>query len=133
VFNETQVKIDLGLLEGEMSSFASMANRMHEHTVKKMSTAAKWYAELLTDRTDLTNDEVIEMGNESRVLRTLLQVFREAPGAEPTAWGLVNGTTAFVDFIRGRTPESGLNSAWFGAGATLKEKAWQKGVETVKA
>lgn len=133
-FDAEQVKIDLGLLDGELSEFAKWANRMHEHKVKKASEAVRWYVELVTGTEDgdaLTNEQVMDMGRDSSVVRNMLNVFREGKGAEPTVWGMVNGVTAFVDHVRGRTPESGLNSAWFGAGATLKEKAWQKAVATV--
>lgn len=136
VFDAQQVKIDLGLLEGELSEFAVLANRMHSQKVKKASDAMRWYVELVTgmdgeSSSAPTNEQVLEMAKDSSVLRNMLQVFREGKGAEPTVWGLVNGVTAFVDHVRGRTPESGLNSAWFGAGATLKEKAWRKAVATV--
>jgi len=131
VFDADQVKIDLGLLEGELSDFAKLANAMTEVKVRKAIWAARWYAELLTDKEGLSDEDVVGMQTDSRVIQTLLQVFANGKGAEPTLWGLVNGVTAFVDHIRGRTPASGLNSAWFGAGATLKEKAWRKAAAQV--
>jgi len=130
-FNAAQMKIDLGVMGDEFKQFGEMANRMHAYPVKKMSEAAKWYAELLTSRSKLTKEEVIEIMDQGSTVKTLLRVCRAAKGAEATVWGLVNGTTAYVDHMRGRTRESGLNSAWFGEGAILKEKAWEKAMESM--
>ena len=44
--------------------------------------------------------------------------------AQDTAWGLVNAVTQFVDHERrARTPDNRLDSAWFGIGALIKQKA----------
>lgn len=44
--------------------------------------------------------------------------------AHGTAWGLLNAVTEFVDHEKqARTPENRLDSAWFGPGATLKQRA----------
>jgi len=132
VFDKDQMLIDLGLMESEWADFGVMANRMHNAPVSKASTAARWYAELLTER-PMTDEEVIEMAGENRVLKQLMTVFREAKGGEPTVWGLVNGVTAFIDHVRGRSADTRLNSSWFGQGASLKQKAWDKAVLTVAA
>lgn len=133
IFDEQQVKMDLGLLEAEWDEFGVWAGRMHNAPLNKMSTAAKWYAELLTEREDLSDKEVLEMGEDNRVLRQLMGVFRQGKGSEPTVWGLVNGVTAFVDHVRGRSVDTRLNTAWFGNGATLKQKAWDKAKVTIAA
>lgn len=47
--------------------------------------------------------------------------------AQGTAWGLVNGITEFVDHSRrARSQDNRLDSAWFGIGASIKEKAYQE-------
>lgn len=44
--------------------------------------------------------------------------------ANDTAWGLLNAITQWVDHHkRARTPDNRLDSAWFGVGATIKQKA----------
>ena len=57
--------------------------------------------------------------------------FRSAPGASPSVWGLVNGVTHMVDHVQGRTLDSRLNSAMFGTGSLLKNKAWDKAESTI--
>ncbi len=44
--------------------------------------------------------------------------------ANDTAWGLVNAVTQYVDHERrARSPDNRLDSAWFGVGAGIKQKA----------
>jgi hypothetical protein len=44
--------------------------------------------------------------------------------ANDTAWGLVNAVTQFVDHERrARSPDNRLDSAWFGIGSLIKQKA----------
>ena len=71
---------------------------------------------------------------------TLLELFTSAPGqqlttAKETLWGAVNSVTFYVDHVRvrGRTFEDRLDSAWFGAGNILKEKAWDLATEMLGA
>ncbi|GAA5784353.1 DUF932 domain-containing protein [Chitiniphilus shinanonensis] len=46
------------------------------------------------------------------------------PGSRGTAWGLLNAVTEFVDHHRrARSQDYRLDSAWFGQGAQLKERA----------
>ena len=46
--------------------------------------------------------------------------------AKGTAWGLVNGITEYVDTHRkARNQDYRLDSAWFGTGAQIKERAFQ--------
>jgi hypothetical protein len=52
-------------------------------------------------------------------------------------WGLrrlpVNAVTYYVDHVRTGSGPDRLDSAWFGTGATIKEKAWVKATELVSA
>ena len=48
-------------------------------------------------------------------------------GTRGTAWGLVNAVTEYVDHHRrARSSDYRLDSAWFGQGATLKQRAMHK-------
>lgn len=47
--------------------------------------------------------------------------------AAGTAWGLVNGVTEFVDtHRRARNQDYRLDSAWFGQGAQIKQRAYEE-------
>jgi hypothetical protein len=60
--------------------------------------------------------------------QTLNALFKSAPGQElvtanGTLWGAVSAVTYYVDHVRSGKTER-LDSAWFGPGCALKEKAW---------
>jgi phage/plasmid-like protein (TIGR03299 family) len=52
--------------------------------------------------------------------------------ANDTAWGLLNAVTEYVDHRRrARSPSNRLDSAWFGQGATIKQRALDAAVALV--
>ena len=52
--------------------------------------------------------------------------------AQNTAWGLLNAVTEFVDHEkRARSTDHRLDSAWFGQGAVLKQKALDHALQLV--
>ena len=64
-----------------------------------------------------------------RGLADLMDCYQTAPGARPgTAYGLVQGVTRYVDHGRGSDADKRLTSAWFGQGADLKTRAFEKAV-----
>jgi len=51
---------------------------------------------------------------------------REMDGVKGTQWGWLNSVTQYVDHeARARSTENRINSAWFGRGAELKERAYE--------
>ena len=68
-----------------------------------------------------------------RAFCTLQELFEDGRGANlpkvrGTLWGAYNAITEFVDHTRGRTEETRLEAAWFGAGKVTKEKAHEVAV-----
>lgn len=54
----------------------------------------------------------------------------ELTAAKGTAWGLLNAVTEFVDHERrARSQEYRLDSAWFGQGASLKQRALDQALQ----
>ncbi|MAS08583.1 DUF932 domain-containing protein [Salinisphaera sp.] len=56
----------------------------------------------------------------------------QLPATNETAWGLLNAVTQYIDHDRpARSVDNRLNSAWFGAGATTKQRAWEEAMALV--
>jgi hypothetical protein len=56
----------------------------------------------------------------------------ELTAAKGTAWGLLCAVTEFVDHERrARNQENRLDSAWFGQGAALKQRALDQAMQLV--
>jgi len=58
----------------------------------------------------------------------IMALFHAAPGqdletAKETVWGAANAVSYYVDHIRAATAGDRLDSAWFGSGCALKDKA----------
>lgn len=67
--------------------------------------------------------------NESKAYRRIMQLFdgsaigSDIDGVTGTRWGMLNAVTELVDHERGRSDNTRLESAWFGTGATIKNRA----------
>lgn len=56
----------------------------------------------------------------------------DLPSASGTAWGLLNSISEYVDHHRrARSDDHRLDAAWFGVGATLKQRAWDAAMKLV--
>ena len=70
-----------------------------------------------------------------RTVASLLRIFGHGVGqdtdsARNTAWGLVNAVTRFYDHERSsRTQDNRLDTAWFGDGSLIKQRAWADALE----
>lgn len=129
-FNEVEVKMNLGLMDQEFAAMGDYANEMSKFIVS-LPDAMRWYAELISGKVGLTDEEVYDMANKSRVHKSFMDSFLRGPGAEQTMWGLFNGTTHNVDWVKGRSMDTRFDSAQFGAGANLKAAAWEKARQVI--
>lgn len=86
-------------------------------------------------------DAVVEAKDEQRIekfFERMKQSLFNSPGshmasARGTLWGALNAVTHDVDFVApARTQENRLNSAWFGKGNAIKQRAWDAAVELLK-
>lgn len=125
-FDPALVKLELGLMHDDWTRFKYQASILHDIALSD-ELANRWYAELLAEKADMSDEDVAAFQT-SRVLKDLMTVYKQGPGAESTLWGAVQGVTGLCDNWRGRTPDTRLNSAWFGAGAAMKKAAWDKAV-----
>lgn len=81
---------------------------------------------------DVSESDVKDLG---RAGQGILEAVYTSPGsklatADGTLWGLVNGVTYYADHVRGRSQDTRLANAWFGAGDNLKTDAVKLAVQT---
>ena len=62
-----------------------------------------------------------------------MALFKSARGqdlktAKGTLWGAVNAVTHYTDHVRAAKSAERLDSAWFGLGASLKERVWERAI-----
>lgn len=76
-----------------------------------------------------------EAGNK---LRLVYGAVEQSPGAQlesakGTWWGAFNAVTFVVDHKVGRTRDTALQSAWFGQGASIKAKSFERAIAYARA
>jgi phage/plasmid-like protein (TIGR03299 family) len=130
-FEPATVKRQLGLVTLQWDAFMVRMRAMAERRV--MGSEVNRFFEQLLRPADQGN--VPRGAPNDRALKRMLALFEgqgigsELAAAKGTAWGLLNAVTQFVDYERRSfSPEYRLDSAWFGAGAALKQRALDQAV-----
>ena len=131
-FDPMTVKQALGVGASAWDAFAEKAQALTTRKVNRLDVT-KYLIDVLGDR----NAPIAEQPNE-KALKSVIDMFAgqgkgsTLSSAEGTAWGLVNAVTEYVDHHRrARSQDYRLDSAWFGQGASIKEKAWLEALKLV--
>jgi phage/plasmid-like protein (TIGR03299 family) len=131
-FDAQAVKRQLGISVSTWSSFMYQMKGLSERKVKTHE-AMNYLSRVFSE------DKKTESGNASdRTMAKVMALFdghgrgAELASAKGTAFGLLNSVTEFVDHERrARSSDHRLESAWFGQGAALKEKALEQALMMV--
>lgn len=135
-FDPAPIKEQLGLIDKAWSRFLEQINPMTSYPLKD-GAAQKFFESLFLSDKDI--EEGRHPGNAKyKEINQIASLFRSSRGqdiatARETLWGAVNAVTHYVDHIRATRAVERIDSAWFGSGAALKEKAWQRGMELVES
>ncbi len=126
-FDADSVKQQLGLGIGAWQRFIVDMRKLSDRPVHPFE-ARRYLVELMGD----VNLPFHSQPN-SKALKRMFELYAglgmgaALDSANDTAWGLVNAVTQFVDHEkRARSTDNRLDSAWFGAGAALKQKALEQ-------
>ena len=126
-FDAQAVKKQLGIAVSQWELFMFNMKTLSERKVKSHE-AMNYFLKVLC-QTDSQPDQAAVLTNE-RALKKVQSMYEgqghgaELASASGTAWGLLNAVTEFVDHEkRARSQEFRLDSAWFGQGASLKQRA----------
>jgi phage/plasmid-like protein (TIGR03299 family) len=133
-WNPAEVKQQLGLTNAK-EQFEDQINLFRKLAATPMtpSETAMATAKLLApvDAARMAKDELIEL-LETKAANQILHlacggaIGSDLSGTTGTAWGWLNAVSEYVDHdARSKTRDGRLNSAWFGRGDQLKERAFE--------
>ena len=131
-FDAQAVKQQLGISVSAWDDFMYRLKTLSERKVK--THEAKSYIQRVFSEPQNPRMVVAGKSNEKAIAKVLALFEGKGVGAElassrNTAYGLVNAVTQFVDHERrARNTDYRLDSAWFGKGATIKDKALEQAV-----
>lgn len=132
-FDAEEAKGALGLSKEAWELYEERVNKL-ANTVVDLETTLAFFTQVLGNDAVVVNKDSGKI-EYSPTFTKLYGAFQSSPGAElrsarGTAWGLVNAVTFYQDHMaRGNASGSRLNSAWFGAGASRKSKAFEEALK----
>ena len=131
-FDPSQVKEALGIGFANWESFMTNLKQLSQRTVSQQE--ADSFIRTVLNEPELT-EENVQGSKMFQTVNTLYQgkgMGSELSSASGTAWGLVNAMTEYVDHHRrARNQDNRLDSAWFGQGAILKQKAFNQALALI--
>jgi phage/plasmid-like protein (TIGR03299 family) len=133
-FDADKVKQELKIGDA-WEAFSAQSRAMSERMVNR-DEGVRFFLDVYYGLTDV--DQLKEARKDAKVaaamdktMERLGDILYNSPGAALSSakgmlWGLVNAVTYDQDFARpARSQENRLEGAWFGAGATIKQRAWE--------
>lgn len=134
-FDPQAVKQQLGIAISQWDGFMYRMKTLAERKVKSHE-AMNYFLRVMCDVQPGTIDSA-GLANERALKRVQALYDGQGKGAEldaakGTAWGLLNAVTEFVDHERrARSTENRIDSAWFGQGAAIKQRALDTALQLV--
>ena len=134
-FDAQAVKQQLGIAVSQWDGFMYWMRTLAERKVKSHEAMA-YFLRVLCE-VDPNSSDLSNLSNERALLKVQSLYDGQGRGAEleaakGTAWGLLNAVTEYVDHERrARSPEYRLDSAWFGQGAVIKQRALDTALKLV--
>ncbi|NWA29180.1 DUF932 domain-containing protein [Pseudomonas gingeri] len=134
-FNPQAVKQQLGIAVSQWDDFMYRMRMLAERKVQDRE--AKDFLRSVLSEVQTGNPERTGLSNE-RALTKVLSLYEghgrgaELEAAKGTAWGLLNAVTEYVDHERrARSNEYRMDTAWFGQGAVIKQRALNTALQLV--
>jgi phage/plasmid-like protein (TIGR03299 family) len=134
-FDAGAVKRQLGIAVSSWDGFMTRMKALADRKVKTVE-AQRYIARVICD-VEPSSPLLSTQGNE-KALKRIEDLFNgagrgaELAAAKGTAWGMMNAVTEFVDHERrARSQEYRLDSAWFGQGAAIKQRALEQALQLI--
>jgi len=134
-FDSQAVKKQLGIAVSQWDEFMYRMRTLSERKVQ-WTEAMSFFMEVLCDTS--AHDPIPNVLPNKRAMEKVQSLYEgkgrgsEMESARGTAWGLLNAVTEYVDHERrARSHEYRMDSAWFGQGAVVKQKALNAALQLV--
>ena len=121
-----QVRLSLGIVHNAYERFLVEARALSERAMGE--TEADAFVTMLLQPYVGKKDGKPRDVRETRGYKRIMELFsqQKAIGAElagKTRWGMLNAVTQLIDHERGRSDSTRMESAWFGTGNAIKDRA----------
>ena len=122
-FNPDAVRMELGIVGDNWERFLVQSRKLAGETMSKIEADA-----FVTALLEPFHNSRMDL-KETRGYKRIMDLFSgqaigaDIPGVAGTRWAMLNSVTELVDHERGRSANTRIESAWFGTGAVLKNKA----------
>lgn len=134
-FNPQSVKKQLGIAVSQWDEFMYRMRALAERKVQTKE-ALGFFMDVLCDTG--AHDPIPNVLPNKRAMEKVQGLYEgkgrgsDMASARGTAWGLLNAVTEYVDHERrARSSEYRMDSAWFGQGAVIKQKALDAALQLV--
>lgn len=134
-FNPQSVKKQLGIAVSQWDEFMYRMRALAERKVQTKE-ALGFFMDVLCDTG--AHDPIPNVLPNKRAMEKVQGLYEgkgrgsDMASARGTAWGLLNAVTEYVDHERrARSSEYRMDSAWFGQGAAIKQKALNAALQLV--
>lgn len=134
-FDAQTVKKQLGIAVSQWDEFMYRMRELAERKVQ-WPEAMSFFMSVMCDTQ--VDDPVPDVIRNKRALEKIQNLYEgkgrgsELESARGTAWGLLNAVTEYVDHERrARSSEYRVDSAWFGQGAQIKQRALNSALRLV--
>jgi phage/plasmid-like protein (TIGR03299 family) len=134
-FNPQSVKKQLGIAVSQWDEFMYRMRALAERKVQTKE-ALGFFMDVLCDTG--AHDPIPNVLPNKRAMEKVQNLYEgkgrgaDLESARGTAWGLLNAVTEYVDHERrARSSEYRMDSAWFGQGAVIKQKALNAALQLV--
>jgi phage/plasmid-like protein (TIGR03299 family) len=134
-FDPRAVKKQLGIAVSQWDEFMYRMRTLAERKVQTKE-ALGFFMEVLCDTS--ANSPISNVLPNKRAMEKVQSLYEgrgrgsDLESARNTAWGLLNAVTEYVDHERrARSSEYRMDSAWFGQGAVIKQKALDAALQLV--
>jgi phage/plasmid-like protein (TIGR03299 family) len=122
-FNPDAVRMELGIVGDNWERFLVQSRKLSGETMGQ--NEADQFVQALLQPYHNSRMEL----NQTRGYKRIMELFNgqaigaDIPGVSGTRWAMLNAVTELVDHERGRSNNTRIESAWFGTGAAIKNKA----------